>query len=211
MFVNHQPLISAYGKSSPDAMKDVLTFVLCTIQQALHTVPAAMDDIRKHGEKSRFIWGFKTSAYINLTVNKETIYKQAMALWDAFPDPAIAERELMLYFANLEGFGLAKGGFCVQLLFGLSGCIDSHNVRRFGFDANEFKASRFKGVKSISRKYQYLDTYLDLVGVCGGCAKLWDDWCIYVYERNKMLYRSPLHVSAIHAEVFNLIPKGKDR
>lgn len=211
MFRSHQPLISAYAKSSPDAMHDVMVFVLCTIQQALHTVPMAMDSIRKEGAESRFIWGFKRKAYENLVENKEAIYRQSMALYDAFPNPDIATRELLMYFANIDGFGLAKGAFCVQLIFGLCGCIDSHNVARFGLNPTEFKASRFKAAKQYATKYQFLDTYIDLVELCGGCERMWDEWCEYVYESNKVFYRSAQHVSAIHAEVFGLIPKGRDR
>lgn len=208
MFASHQPLIGAYARTNPDNMAKVLTFVLSTIQQALHGVPRAMEDIAKNGSASRFVWGFKASAYENIMTNKESIYRQSMALYDAFPDPKVAERELLLYFAGLEGLGLAKGGFAVQLIFGLAGCIDSHNVTRFNLNANEFKASRFKAAKQWSTRYQFLDAYIDLLGLCGGTERLWDEWCTYVYERNPIHYRSAEHVSRIHIEVFGLTEGG---
>lgn len=205
MYATHQPLVSAYAKANPDNMADVLTFVIATIQQPFYGVHDAMRSIRKEGLGSRFVWGFKTPAIDSIQTNKQAIYDLAMNTWNAHPEPSVAERELMLVFSHIEGLGLAKGGFAVQLIFGLSGCLDSQNVARFNLNACEFKASLFKGAKQWSRKYQLLDTYLDIVHFCGGTAKLWDEWCIYVHQQNPARYKSAEHVSRIHAEIFGLV------
>lgn len=204
MFATHQPIIGAYGRDNPDNMAEVLTFVLCTIQQGLHTVPMAMKDIRKVGIQSRFLWGFKNSAYAEMQKNKALIYEHSMNLYYGHANPAHAERELLYFFSHIEGMGLAKGGFAVQLLFGLSGCLDSHNITRLGYDPRQFKASSYKSVKDARKKAQYLDVYIDLCNIAGGTAQLWDDWCNYVYTKHPIFYRSGEYVSEMHAKVFNL-------
>lgn len=204
MFASHQPVIGAYGRDNPDNMAEVLTFVLMTIQQALHTVPQAMASVRKEGEKSRFLWGFKTSAWNEIQKSKALIYEHSMNLYYGHANPEHAERELLYFFSHIEGMGLAKGGFAVQLLFGLSGCLDSHNIARLGYDPREFKASRYKAVKDARRKAQFLDVYIDLCNIAGGTETLWNEWCNYVHVKHPIFYRSGEHVSELHLKSLNL-------
>lgn len=197
MFATDQSIIGRYGRESADNMAHVLKFVLATIQQPLFTVPKALESIVKYGDESPFIWGFKTACLADIVERKDAIYSDAMNIWYGVADPAHAERDLLIHFTSVHGLGLAKAGFAVQLLFGLSGCIDSHNVTRFGFNATDIKSSRYKSAKG-DRKRQFIDAYGELVSIAGGTETLWNEWCAYVRSKHPIHYRSTDYVSELH-------------
>ncbi len=183
MFDRDQPEIAAYAQSSPDAMCRVMTFVIATIQQSIFTVPEIMDDIDRNGVESRFLWGFKLPAYENAVKEREGIYREAMGLWRAHANPDHAADELLHLFARQPGYGLVKGGFCVQLMFGLSGCIDTHNLQLYEVSARAFKASRYKN-GSAELRHRMVRDYNHKCWDIGGTEFLWDNWCRFVADRN---------------------------
>jgi hypothetical protein len=203
MFHNHQKQIETFAQSSADNFARVLTFVILTIRMPLYRVVDDMQEVDKLGSEATCLWGFKREAYDYVQANKDRIYAEAMEL-NAIADPFEAERQLIAFFAAIPGFGLAKGGFVVQLCFGLGGCLDTHNVIRFGLREQDIKASRFKGAKTWKTKYQLLDVYQDLLKACGGCAKLWDSWCEYVANNQPGTYQNAFHVSQLHCEAIGL-------
>lgn len=202
MFDKHQSKIAAYAKQGPDEFGRVITFVYATIQQSLDTVPGAMKSIDREGIESRYLWGFKRDAFEWLQSNKAAVYNDAMEL-SCIPDPAIAERELLAMFGELPGLGLVKGGFAAQLAFGLGGCIDGHNVRRFEVLEGRkslpifMKAWHYKKARP-AKKAEYVSAYQALLQRAGGCEALWDDWCIYLRSRSPAKYESADYVSELH-------------
>lgn len=202
MFDSHQPRIAAYAKRGPDEFARVMTFVYATIQQSLDTVPGAMKDIDREGIESRYLWGFKRDAFEWLQANKAAIYHDAMEL-ALIPDPAIAERELLAYLGECPGLGLVKAGFVTQLAFGLGGCIDGHNVRRFEVLEGRkalpiyMRAWHYKKAKP-GKRAEYVSSYQGLLKRAGGCEMLWDDWCIYLRSRAPAKYQSADYVSELH-------------
>lgn len=202
MFDNHQSRIAAYAKQGPDQFARVVTFVYTTIQQSLDTVPGAMKDIDREGIDSKFLWGFKRDAFEYMRANKAAIYDDAMEL-SLIPDPEIAERELLAYFGQMPGLGLVKAGFVLQLCFGLGGCIDTHNITRFQVMAGRkslpafMRATAYKRAKPATRA-AHLSAYQALLKQAGGCAGLWDDWCIYLRSRAPAKYHSADYVSELH-------------
>lgn len=202
MFAIHQNKIENYAARGPTEFGRVLTFVLLTIQQPLDTVPAAMKDVDREGIESKYLWGFKRDAYEHMIKNREPIYHDAMEL-SHIPDPEIAERQLLAYFAAMPGLGLVKAGFVLQLAFGLGGCVDGHNVKRFELDKGRkslpqfLRANQYKAVKPATRA-RFIDQYQALLKIAGGCEDLWDDWCIYVQSRAPGRYASAHEVSELH-------------
>ena len=202
MFDNHQKRIAAYAKRGPDEFARTMTFVYATIQQSLDTVPGAMKDIDREGIESKFLWGFKREAYEWLQANKLAVYNDAMELSFTADDDR-AERELLQYFGALPGLGLVKAGFVLQLAFGLGGCIDGHNVRRFGVLEGRkalpiyMRAWHYKKASPIKRA-EYVTAYQSLLKRAGGCEALWDDWCIYLRSRAPAKYHSADYVSELH-------------
>jgi hypothetical protein len=124
-----------------------------------------------------------------------------MLLNDVHPNPEHAAHELLNYFASLPGLGLVKGGFLAQLVFGLVGCIDTHNLTRFNVRPYDVAARAFKSAKTSATRNRKIEVYLDICAKLGGCAALWDGWCEYVYARNRGdYYTSAQQVSQMHVD-----------
>jgi hypothetical protein len=204
MFASHQKTIQTYAQSGPEALAHVITFVYATVQQSINTVPAIMEDIDENGAHSEYLWGWKREAYMFVDENQQTIFDNAMALYDGHADPIVCERELIAYFATLPGLGLVKGGFVVQLAFGLGGCIDRHNVAMLGADVNLLRADLFKNGSHKARAKR-LDKYQALLASAGGTEMLWDNWCEYVADKFPNIYESGFAVSRLHVEALRLV------
>ena len=186
MFQRDQKEISEYAMTGPDQMARVITFVYLTIQQSITTCEAMMQDVDRHGVESKHLWGFKLGAY--------------EWLHSGFADPVVAELETLKFFASLPGLGLVKGGFVNQLVFGQTGCMDTHNSVIFEVDLYRFKASRYK-TASLKRKAIMAMDYAALCEDQGGAEFLWDNWCRYVGERNG---HSADAISAMHTKALGL-------
>jgi hypothetical protein len=197
MFAEDQPRIATWAYKSASNMADVLTFVLLTIQQPIASVPAAMADVRKHRGASKYLWGMKGIGFRHVQDNATSIYDAALD-YGSHADRDRRADELLALFAMLPGFGLVKGGFAAQLLFGEVGCIDTHNVARFGIRrAAWFRADKYKSV-SLKTRIAYRRTYLNFTIRQGGAAALWDGWCNYVAEKYPSIYESGNYVSKLH-------------
>lgn len=200
MFDTHQYEIGRYARYDARNMFRVITFVLCTIQQQLNIVEECMEDIDHEDAASIYLWGWKREAFMWYRDNKDQVYRTAMDIYDAHPDPSIARHELLKYFASLPGLGLVKGGFVIQLCFGLSGCIDRHNVKRFNIPAGRFKAFRYKNAKTNKTRNAIVREYHAIVDRCGGTASLWDTWCNYLAAKTPSIYKNGYAVSKIHMD-----------
>ena len=199
-FEAHQPIIGRYARSSPKAMGNVFQFVIATVQQALVTVPTILESFQQDGRGSVYAFGFKRDALDWLEENQESLYKQSLNIYDGYANPEDASAELLFYFAGLPGLGLVKGGFMAQLAFGVGGCLDTHNIKRFGLNPARFKACRFKDARTASTKNKIVSEYLDYCRQSGGCALLWAEWCDYVATNQPKVYPGAAAVSALHVE-----------
>ena len=191
MYAKHQPIIADYAKQSPDKLSDVYTFILATIQQRLYHVPRVMRDIRENGSDSPHLWGFKYQAYKFMKENKRDIYDTILAIQ--------SDHDRLTYVASLPGLGLVKAGFLLQLVFGEAGCLDTHNINRFGLKAGAFKASSFKMAKTSQTRERLVANYLDLCHKLGGSEGLWNSWCSHVADVDPD-FVSADQVSAFHVE-----------
>lgn len=219
MFANHQPKISAYARQNPDNFARTLRFVVLTIRNRLFNIPAEMETLDAalygwHGgqyEESEIrgiLMGSKQAAVSQIESEKDFLFWEAERIVYCAQSEREAARELIRLFAEIHGIGLAKAGFCAQLIYGVGGCLDSHNLERFGINPNHIKSSTYKNAKTSKTRDKYLERYLDYCDKFGGTESLWDSWCEYVFARpdetgfrmngNESFYKSAFHVSELH-------------
>lgn len=203
MYREHQPAIARHVAKSQSAFADLFRFVIATIRQPLYSTPLQVKDFKRLGSQSVFAFSGKAPALDWLADNEATLYRDAMSIVDAAPDPDRLAREATFYFATLPGLGLVKGGFMAQLAFGVSGCLDSHNAARFGLRPSMLRADSFKSA-ALKTRWRRLDAYLSAVNDCGGTELLWDEWCAYVAERAPQRYGSAYAASALHCSALGL-------
>lgn len=214
LFNTHQKLVAEYGRQDAECFARVLKFVVLTIRTRLAQVPSDMEtlDLAEAGEASpdidSILYGSKRGAVMDINANKDALFSQAESIVYHAESEREAAESLVDLFSGIYGLGLAKAGFCAQLLYGLSGCLDSHNLERLGISPNLVKSSTFKNAKTLATRRKWLARYQDIVESQGGTSALWDSWCEYVAARpdetgvrmngNKPLYESAFHVSALH-------------
>jgi len=208
MFNNHQPLIGKFAVKNENNFFQVLQFVLLTIQQPLFRAVEDMQVVNDKGLDAPCLWGVKAQAWRKLGDIRGKVFEHAMLLNDVHPNPDHAASELLAYFASLPGLGLVKGGFVAQLAFGLVGCLDTHNINRYGLKQSAFSAHSYKGAKTIQTKQRKVNHYLELCANLGGCEGLWDSWCEYVHTSSMFgnTYENADHVSAMHCHAFGINP-----
>lgn len=204
MYANHNPVIGAWARESAHNMEGVFMFVTATIQQPIEQVPAILADYQANGPASKYAWGWKVTALKHYAANRDTIYADLMAIYEGVKDDSGREIALLAYLANLPGLGLVKGAFVAQLAFGLGGCMDSHNMKRYGANAARFSASAFKALRSPQARVARIAEYCELVREVGGGPALWDSWCDYVASLRPARWANGHEVSKLHAEAFGL-------
>ncbi len=217
MFINHQPVISGYARENPENFARVLKFVILTIRTRLFNMPADMETLyhaRTADELAGVLYGFKAQAVAQIDIERDSLYAQAESIFYHAETPRQAAENLLDLFTSIYGLGLTKAGFCAQLIYGVSACLDSHNIERFGLSYTALKSSTFKGAKTLKTRRKWINRYCDMVEQCGGTESLWDSWCDYVYNRpdatgykmagNQTVYKSAFHVSELHCESLGL-------
>ncbi len=218
MFANHQQRISKYARQNPENMARVLKFVILTIRNRMFNLPADMETLDSGGETAEeinsILYGFKLDSINQIDAEAGALYWQAEEIVFHATSEREAAEGLLNLFTSVKGLGLAKAGFAAQLIYGVSACLDSHNLERFKINPNSIKSSTFKNAKTHKTRAKYIARYCDYVEKCGGTESLWDSWCAYVYERpdavgfkmngNKSVYESAEHVSALHCESLGL-------
>jgi hypothetical protein len=196
MFADHQPQISAFARRSPDNFRRVVVFALCTIRRPLRDA-AADTRLACEGKPCHSIFGHKIAGLAS--VNKpEGLYEQCERAW-ACSDHI--EDELVHIFQSVPCLGPAKGGFCAQMIYGVSGCLDTHNLARFGLNPHEFRGAEAKyKPATVCAK---ISAYNELCRKLGGTAYLWDSWCEYIAERGTAGTYSADAISALHLAPIN--------
>jgi hypothetical protein len=190
MFAEHQPLIREYAMQSADHTADVGYFVLATIQQQFSVVRESYWDMKDKGLDSKFAWGSKAAGMKRIQATKEGIYK------DMFGH-SLSNGELLLSIASIPGLGLVKAGFYIQLCTGCMGCLDVHNLKRFGLDRKTFLVPESLSWETALGK---ANMYLQTIEKCGGSEYLWDSWCDYIAALYPKKFRNGEHVSQCHVD-----------
>lgn len=172
VFSTHQPAIAAYA-SDAEGFRRVIRFVHLTIQEPLNRAPAFMRTIDR-GDRTP-LWGFKGAADEWFDEN----YAEVWGACSAYAEVGDTDG-LVAYLSQCPGLGLAKGGFVAQLVWGVSGCLDSHNIARFGLDPNLVRGRKVKRFEAARRRAAAYNATCEQLG---GTEALWDSWCEYVAGR----------------------------
>lgn len=190
MFKKHQQNIEEFARKSPDNFTQVVLFVSATIQQMFHTVPAIVDDVREYGLDSKHLWGSKQDTWRYTLENKDLLFEAV------FSDMDLEDK--LLSIAEIPGIGLVKAGFVLQLCTGKVGCLDVHNLRRFGLSAQTFKLGKVKYLTARKKAKLYIKTCVQ----CGGSEQLWDEWCQLIADKYPQRWANDANrVSEAHEEI----------
>ena len=200
MFATHQPRIAAYARQNADHFAEVITFVYVTVRNPLYRVPNDLRDIRKLGRNAAALWGWKLEAWEYLQAHKHELFADCERIYNDAVDEEELRDSLLGYLARLPGLGFAKAGFVAQLIYGVSACLDTHNMDRFGIKANTFKAAKALNGKAREHRKRYHET----IDKSGGTAGLWNSWCQYVADNQPDRYASAWEVSALHCTALGL-------
>lgn len=206
MYRRDQAIISEYARRNPENFARVLQFVILTARVRLANVPADFETAEQGGPDAMgVLFGWKFQAYTEVWKHREVHYTYCEdALRHARSEQELA-RDLIEYFAGLYGYGPAKAGFVTQLIYGIGGCLDTHNLKRFNIPSRTFDS--YCQIKTAKARRRKIAKYVALVYKLGGPKVLWDTWCYYVADGQPALYRSADYVSALHVEALNLEEK----
>ena len=197
MFADHQPIIARYARAAPENLARVALFVILSVQQSLAYAPEAMR--RTENDDNAMLYGWKHDAWRLWKRDAAAIFQDCEAIYNGFASPDTAAVELVAYLAQTRhGFGYAKAGFVIQLVYGISGCLDTVNLDRFGFGREAFKSRKYLRRSTF---YHHSERYHTAVRWCGGTAELWDSWCAFVAKRDG---KRPEEISALHLEALGL-------
>ena len=228
MFAKHQPKISAYARKNPDNFAAVLRFVVVTIQNRLFNCPSDCETVSEvitgrandatELAAQGILYGHKRGAVETIQAEKESLFWQAEEIFYHATSEREAASGLIALFVSIPGLGMVKAGFAAQLIYGVAGCLDSHNIARYGIDPKRLKSDLYKNAKTYKTRQKHLNFYLDLCEQFGGCESLWNSWCEHLaiaskedktgirMNGNKPLYENADHVSALHCVALGVEP-----
>jgi len=180
MYMADQREIERWCKN-PDKLLTVGTMVLCSIRQPWVGVGIQVQDVKQNGSASTCLWGWKRAGYIYLRDNRVEMYRKVRQ----YRAGKLELGDLIRVFLKVPGLGLAKAGFMCQLLVGEAGCLDTHNVERFGLTPGDWLIRSYVSPSKQAREIDdKIELYLSLCHLCGGSRKLWDEWCEYLNDTN---------------------------
>ena len=205
-FKEVNPVINGYMQKSAMHMQDGIMFVVLAVKAPFHTMYNQMQDYRKHGLSSKYVWGFKKQTLEYLLENRDDLYKDLMDMWtgDWWGDMRTGkherDKEMMLRLTMVPGLGMVKAGFVMQMMFGRVGCIDVHNMRRF-YKISE-KDITFTKMAKTNTKLEKINNYVQICKGNRSTEKLWDSWCEQLVDKrcNKGHFQSGWDVSVFHLE-----------
>lgn len=192
MFNRDQPQLSALGRSGPDGFERICTFVLLTIRQPLRIACADYKLVRNgdHGP----LFGAKHAGLAYVQSHAEELLEECEECY-ALLDDEDAENAILHVLMRIPSIGPAKAGFICQMLYGLSGCIDTHNLTRFGLAERHFRCDNRATAK---RRAAIVRDYNSFCRKVGGTAALWNGWCDYLAARDPLNYPTGDRVSELH-------------
>ena len=197
MYKNHAIQCQQYALESADNLMDVAMLVSVSIQQNWLSCGDQLDDVRKNGIDSKFLWGVKSKTYKNLKSNKHKLYAQVKAIANSYKSDNEKAYSLMKIFLTVDGLGIPKAGFLCQLTLGLVGCMDVHNIRMYKLDPKTFSlAKNPKTIKGLESNRKKVEAYIELCHDYG-TEKLWNESCNNLATKSKK-WRDGNHVSEVH-------------
>ena len=197
MFATHQPLIGRFARENPVNWARAIRFAIVSAHRPLWQMPGEMRKID--------LMGAEAASSATKQAGCEYTARYAPALFAACEERAEspywqAGNAIVCHLAGrVPGLGIAKAGFAAQLIYGLSGCLDTHNLRRFNLSVRRWQWSSYKGCRPATRERNVAE-YNSAVDGLGGTAWLWDDWCRYVAGLDPVAYPTADRASELHIE-----------
>ena len=189
MFTTHQKSIGRWGRKSPDNTSWIIAMVLLSIQQHWDQIGNQLIDLKENGLDSKYLFGSKRSGWDYVVANKKELH-------EAIYSRNLPMAEKLLAVASIPNIDLIKAGFVLQLCIGKVGCLDVHNLRRFGLKPQAFKTYGLKYDTALGKAKLYVKVCEDL----GGCEYLWNSWCDLLAEKYPNKYKNGQHVSRLHKD-----------
>ncbi len=195
VYADHQPQLAVLGRSGPDGFARICTFALLTIRQPLRDAVLDYPLVRRGDRAVRSLFGSKHEGLSFINRRAPALYERCEEAFELMDDED-AEASIVDALCDIPSIGPAKAGFITQMVYGLSGCIDSHNLNRFELPERTFRLNK-TGV-SASKRRAILQSYNAFCRKVGGARRLWDDWCCYVSGRDPVNYPTADFVSGLH-------------
>jgi len=197
MYKVHAVAVQQYSQRSAENMSMTTLMDVLSIRQDFRFIGKQLNDVREKGLDSTYLWGGKKKTYEYLQSNKHKMYAQVMAVISGNQTDANKSMALMKIFLKVNGLGIPKAGFMCQLVAGLVGCMDSHNIKMYGLDANDFKLTKNpKTIKGIEANDKKIRNYIQICHEYG-TENLWNSWCNYLSTKSKD-WQDGNHVSEVH-------------
>ena len=197
MFNTHCKAVQEYSQRNADNFGDTVLMAALSIQQNWLGVGDQIADVRANKLESRFLWGNKIKTYEYLMSNKHMMFSQVKAVLNSSKSDNEKAYSLMIIFLRVDGLGIPKAGFCCQLIAGLVGCMDVHNIRMYNLNAKDFKLNPNPKTDKASRANEIkIWNYIELCEDYG-CENLWDSWCEFLASKSKR-WQDGNHVSEVH-------------
>ena len=199
MFKTHNPKINSFAQRNADNMALVILVVVLSIQQRWSKVGNMLADVKLKKSNSIFLWGNKIRAYVYLIIHKHFIYGSMLAVLNSknLTDHAKAI-SLMKIFLKIPNLNLAKAGFVCQLVAGLVGCMDVHNIKTYNVAVKSLEYNKnCKTSKGIDNNRRKLEIYIKLCHDYG-TENLWNSWCSMIADKYPKDFIDGNHVSELH-------------
>lgn len=203
MYATHARRIQAWANENPDNLARVIQLAIVSAHAPFHRLVTDMRIAEDPNEALAVLFGWKARAYHEAWETRETIAEACAGAMDA-ATPREAADNVLGVLARQHGLGFAKAGFVAQMAYGVSGCLDTHNLQRWGIKPYLIR-SRIKERPMTEAGYlTRVAMYNEVVYSHGGPETLWDSWCKYVAIRYPNRYKNAYHVSSLHCEALGL-------
>lgn len=193
MFDKHATKLSKKALELDSVCVNIGLLVLLSIRQPFEAMPKQFIDVMKHGDQSKYLFGWKREGYRTL-LNRGAEFRNLANI--AYSDKSNeATNSLILTLMEVQGMGIVKASFYAQMLINDGACLDSHNLTRLGMDASQFKTPKTLKLETVHKK---LRAYNAVWRAEGSSAYWWDSWCNYLAKRPRNGFKSGFEVSEMH-------------
>jgi hypothetical protein len=170
-------------------------FVLATIQQQFHTVPAALSEWNRFGHDAATMWGMKLDGVRHIEQHSDRLWA-LLSYAVENEDPADAIDTLL----EVPGLGVVKAAFVAQL-YGLNvGCLDTHNEMLYDTDARTFYIPSNLSARLRLRR---IEAYVTFTQGIGTSEHWWSVWCEFMASKYPQHYDCGEDVSIQHVNCLN--------
>jgi hypothetical protein len=203
MFSQHQPLIAEHA-STPEGLVDIALLAIVSARMPFARVREDFAAVKNGDTTPLFAWKFE--AYRRFKERAEKV-KARLEREYGFTrrSPYLRTAYMLAEISGEYGLGFVKGGFVLQMAYGVSGCVDTRNIDTFGVSRNAVAPP------SVALKYETrlrkARAYTKLINSLGGTGFLWDAWCTYYADSgDNPDWSDGWDVSAEHCRILGIDP-----